>query len=113
MVIPPSQHTSRTSRELTVRIDRAIREYRTDHPATSNADVHAALQSALETAAGGRGLAPAQRLALGLGLSAALAGVAIIAKGISSDGGDVTWPIMAFFIVVAMVVVFIAARRHG
>ena len=87
MFIPPGHHTSRTSRDLAARIDRAILGYRTDHPRTSNADVQVALRSALRNAAGGRVLAPAQALALGLGLSAAMAGVAIVAKAVSADGG--------------------------
>lgn len=112
MIVPPTAHTSRTSRELTSAIDGAIRKFRIDNPRTSDADVQMSLQSLLQHGTGQRSL-PARVGVAVLGMFVALGVGAVMSAREHGAGMPSTWMLAAFFLVVVMLAVFVMARRHG
>ncbi len=116
MIVPSTPHASyasRASRDLAARIDRTIHDYRREHPKTTNTDVHQALQEALQQTAGAGRLSPTQVTALVMGIGVVSGALAIVGNVANTNGGNVMWPILGSFVLVAMVLVFVVARHHG
>lgn len=109
----PNEQTSRASRELTMQIDHAIRAYRTEHPKTSTADVQMALEAARHHAAGHGGLSPARAVLVAVAICITSLAIGVAAYVVSGAEANVVWLLLASFVVVTLLAVFIMARRHG
>ena len=111
MIIVPGStavRASRHSRELSRRIDDAVRDYRRDNPDASEADVRAAL---LQSAPGSESTYVVRRKrVVAVAVAAALVGAF---TAVSSSGGKFTsptWTLIAGVVVAVGVVAFAAIR---
>lgn len=108
-----ADHSTRASRELTQRIELAVRDYRTEHPKTSAADVQVALRAVLAKAGTRRRHSVPQSLGLGAGLSILFGAAALIARMLEGDERSLVVLFVAAFVIAALIVVLLLARRNG
>jgi hypothetical protein len=108
----PLPHT-RHSRELAKHVEQLVRDYRRDHPELTEAEIHTALMQSLP--AGASPEAVRRRIAMGIGLAAAVIGAFV---AIASNAGRMPidlepWKVVGIVatICVGVVAVLVRARQ--